>query len=415
MADGNDGKAESEEARRQAMRPRPTIDLAATEMPPPDAEAAKAGAAGPPPPPETAPRPGRGRGGWAGHLAAAIVGAAIAVAAIWALAANRMLPSAAPADTTQAVASLQSQVRALDQRLAATEKRAAAPAPATVDATARQGVETLQQSLAALEKSVAADHAALAGKASAADVAKLAQQARAAGAGAAQDADLGRRLGAAEAALSGKASAADVTKLGQEVAALQAAVKTLGAGNPGRAAEEARAAATLAAVAALDSALDRGAPFQPDLADIQRLFGDQDLGPLKRYAATGAPPLHALASRLAADLAAAPPPPLPNSAGVIDRLYASLRGLVRVTPVEPKGSEPSGNSDAAKRARVIARLDRGDYRGALQAWQALDPAARKATQAEQTALADRLAADQRLGEIGRQALAKLAGAADGGK
>ncbi|HVV95269.1 MAG TPA: hypothetical protein VHD15_17790 [Hyphomicrobiales bacterium] len=414
MAD-DDGKAASEDAHRRSNRPRSTLDLDATDVSPSEA----AGPATAQPAVGPAPR----RAGWLGHVLAAIVGAAIAVAAIWALAENGRLPAAGAGDTASAVATLQGKMGALDQRLAGLERQAKAPPPAADDQAARAGIDKLQAGTAALgrrldelEKAVAADHDALGAKASAGDVAKLAQQVQANRAGTPTDADLAGRLGRAETALAGKASTADVARLGQEVAALQASLKTLDAGHPGQAATEAHAAATLAAVAALDGALARGTPFEDDLADIQHLVGDQDLKPLQRYAAKGAPPLHALASRLAADLAAAPPTPLPSGAGLFDRLYASLRGLVRVTPAAPSGGvEPTGDSDAAKRARVIARLDRGDYRGAIEAWQALDASARKATATAEAALSDRLAADQRLGEIGRRALAALAGAAGSGK
>jgi hypothetical protein len=410
MADGDEGKAaDGEEARRRALRPRTTLDLAATDLSAaPDDAAPPAGDAPPAageapvsPPPQRSSR-------WPGHVIAALAGAVIAVVVIYTLAQSGNLPRA-NGSGDHAMTALDGRIAALEQRLAA--------APAT-PADARAGLEKLQATVATLSGQVdrltqelKANQAALAAKAPADAVAKLAQQVGAAGSGAASGADLGKRLDQADAALAGKASTADLAKLAQQVAAVQALLKTLDAGNPGRAATEARAAATLASIAALDGALARGAPFADTLADVQRLAGSADLSPLQRYAAKGAPRLDALASRLAADLAAAPAAPPPANASFLERLYASLRGLVRVTPAAP-GGEPTGSGAAAERQRVIARLDRGDYQGAITAWNGLDPAVRKATADAETALAARLEADRRLNEIGRCALAALAGAAD---
>ena len=107
--------------------------------------------------------------------------------------------------------------------------------------------------------------------------------------------------------------------------------------------------------AALRDAVERGAPYQAELAQAKALGADDSaLAPLASFAASGVPSQQALARALN-DLM----PALIKAAGVqdapggfLDRLQANASSLVRISPVNaPPGDKPS---DVLARIEVAA-------------------------------------------------------------
>lgn len=212
---------------------------------------------------------------------------------------------------------------------------------------------------------------------------------------------------ATQASQNGVSSAA-LEGLTGRVASLEGAVQREQSPDPAvqRAGNAADAAAALAAVSALDVAVDRGGPFSTELSTVHRLLPDTDTSVLSAAAEKGLPNTQELAIRLATDLAGADTPPVANDGGLMDRLLSGARSLVHVRPVGHTG-ETEGNSPDAVRNRVVARLDNGDYAGALQAWDSLDDTAKAATKSAADALRQRLAINDALAALRRQALSDL--------
>ena len=171
-----------------------------------------------------------------------------------------------------------------------------------------------------------------------------------------------------------------------------------------------RAARLTVAAEALRAAVDRGAPYQAELAVVQALGADQTAtAPLEPFAADGLPNAAALAhefalltpSLLQASGAA------PRESSFLGNLEAHAQKLVRITPIEaPAGDDPSS---------VIARINidaaRGDIAAALAGIARLPESARalaaswvKKAEAREAAIAAsrRIAADA-LAAIGRPA------------
>jgi len=155
------------------------------------------------------------------------------------------------------------------------------------------------------------------------------------------------------------------------------------------AAVEQPSGAALAVLTALDMSVARGQPYQAGLDALKRLAPGEDLQFLADGAAQGLPLLDAVGGRLATALAAVPEPAPPTDEGLVARLAASARSLVKITPVDPAGDA----AGASPRERVLARLARRDWPGALEATEALDAAAKQAVAGEIAALRARLAID----------------------
>jgi hypothetical protein len=130
----------------------------------------------------------------------------------------------------------------------------------------------------------------------------------------------------------------------------------------------------LAVVAeALRAAVASGTPFAAELAAAKTLGADAAvLAPLESVAAAGVPTAETLAQDLdklaPAMLAAAAPPA--QDGGILDRLRANARRLVRSHPI----GEPAGDDPAAGFARASAKGHRGDIAGALAEVERLPPA-----------------------------------------
>lgn len=319
----------------------PTIDLTATEIeteppaqpggPAPGAGDAGGGAA------DAATRraPGNfaGRGAWLVMAAAAgaIVMAAV-FAALWlagVLPAQNPAPEAAtqPANTSGA-AQISTQLQQIQNELQAQRPDNAF---ATRLAAVSAQIKVLGDSVAALNHRL--DEVA----------------------GAAQNA-LQRANAAAESAngaAQGTVQRSDLDALAHQIAALQGTVKTLSDNEAHRpqSANDEHARAALAADA-LRAVVERGAPYQAELAAVRSLGADPGAtAALEPFATSGVPTAMTLAQALAMltpDLAKTAGG-APASGSFLGRLEDNARNLVRVTPVDaPPGDDP---------AAVIARLN----------------------------------------------------------
>lgn len=234
-----------------------------------------------------------------------------------------------------AASRLQEKVAAIEARLALAEaNRGAAGEPAAGDGK----IAALEQRLAAAESALAAD--------------------------AGVPADLDRRLVALDAALANMA---------ERIAALEKADAAARAASSGL--DEKTAAARAAIATALRSAFERGEPFAQLLASAKELAGsDPTLAALAGVAAGGAPTVASLKREFAAlgpaiDMALAPRPQ-----GIVDRLLANARSLVRARPEGPI----AGDAPVAVLSRIEAALGAEDVAGALAEFEKLPDAARQA-------------------------------------
>ena len=186
------------------------------------------------------------------------------------------------------------------------------------------------------------------------------------GAGAAKAADAA--LNAAQAAKT--ASKTDVQRsdfdtLAQRIMALESATKALAAATaPLAAGADDRAARLTIAAEALRAALERGAPYQAELATLHALGVDQNAtAPLEAFAATGVPSAAALSRELEAlvpamqDAAA----PTRDDATFFGRLTANAQKLVRISPA----GAPQGNDPTAVVARIYFDAAHADIAAAL--------------------------------------------------
>ncbi len=203
----------------------------------------------------------------------------------------------------------------------------------------------------------------------------------------------------------------DIDALNNRIAALENTMKSLSADAAQRTASaDDRAARLTVAAEALRAAVERGAPYQAELATVATLGADQTAtAPLELFAADGLPNAAALAqefalltlSLLQASGAA------PRESSFLGNLEAHAQKLVRITPIEaPAGDDPSS---------VIARINidaaRGDIAAALAGIARLPESARtlaaswvtKAETREAALAASRRIAADALAAIGRPA------------
>jgi len=201
-----------------------------------------------------------------------------------------------------------------------------------------------------------------------------------------------------------------IAALDNRIAALESTMKSLSTDAQRPASADDRAARLTVAAEVLRAAVERGAPYQAELATVATLGADQTAtAPLELFAADGLPNAAALAqefalltpSLLQASGAA------PRESSFLGNLEAHAQKLVRITPIEaPAGDDPSS---------VIARINidaaRGDIAAALAGIARLPESARtlaaswvKKAETREAALAAsrRIAADA-LAAIGRPA------------
>jgi hypothetical protein len=338
-------------------RPPPTIDLKATEVgaEKPAAEPGNMDAQA-----EASPGEPSGTSGGSSArtylmtalagIAGGAIGAVVIASGLWL--AGYIPPRAAPAETNAAAndaafTDLQSRLAKIeDAQQAHPQQQQADPALASRLATAEAATKSLADQLTAL-------------KASADGAAGAAQNALAQAKAASTAADAAKTAG------QNGVSHGDIDALGARVAALDSAVKKLtdDIAHEPRTADD-RAARLTVVTEALRAAVDRGAPFQAELAAAKSLGVEQNAtAALEPFAAAGVPSAMALAHDLAALVPALQQAVEPKSSNgsFLDRLEANAQHLVRVTPVDA----PVGDDPVSVVTRISVDAERADIAAAL--------------------------------------------------
>jgi len=168
----------------------------------------------------------------------------------------------------------------------------------------------------------------------------------------------GEHADAASAAAKGAAENAvqrsDLDALASRIAALDNEIKTLSEATANRpASADDRMARAAVAAESLRAVVERGAPYQAELAAVKSFGADQSaVASLEPFAASGVPSAQMLAHELAQimpSLLKTTETASGGDASFLGRLENNAKSLVRVTPVgTPAGDDP---------ASVIARLD----------------------------------------------------------
>jgi hypothetical protein len=159
----------------------------------------------------------------------------------------------------------------------------------------------------------------------------------------------------------------DIEALTNRVVTLENTVKTLTAAATEAAPEtDDRPARLSVAAEALRATVERGAPYQAELAAVQALGADRAAtAPLQPFAGQGVPSVSALARELTALTAAlesaAEPATTETDATFLDRLKANAQKLVRITPA----GAPPGNDPLNVVARIKFDAAHGDIDAAL--------------------------------------------------
>jgi hypothetical protein len=346
------------------------------------------------------------------HITGALIGAVIMAAALAALWLTDLIPArdgtaghtlasntSAPATLSptpppsQAPSQAQSQTPDLSARLDKIERAIEAQRTEPALGNRIGGVE-------AQAKSLGNDVAALQ---------RRLDEIAASGQSAAKQADTA--LNAAEAAKSASEAAnkmevqrGDLDAVASRIMALESAVKGLAAAT----APVDRAARFTIAAEALRAAVERGTPYQAELAALGALGVDQKAtAPLEPFAASGVPSTAALAHELDALAPALQQASEPESgdATFLGRLKANAEKLVRVTPA----GAPAGNDPAAVLARIRFDAAHGDIAAALAAIDALPDSAKSLAAAwgkKAAACEAALAASRQIASDALTALAK---------
>lgn len=336
------------------------------------ADAAKAA------PPRQPSAPSRG-----GGLVAGLIGGVAALALAVGLQFAGVLPERAPAtgpeviDHGPAIAALETQLGELRREIAGLgDAGADDPALAARLAETEEKVTTLASGLESLRGEVASLATRAPGEAASVDLAPFEERIAAMEAAIAALPD----ASSAEAAIASlrgdvEAGRAQATS---RLDALEAAVQTL----TGRVDEQAQAPATALIIAAssLKAAIDRGTPFTAELDTYAALAPDApQLAELRALAAAGVPTRAQITagSDAAANAMIAAARPVDPQAGIADRLWSSMMGLVQVRPI----GMVEGDGVPEVVARLDAAVQAGDYERALVEYEALPPEAKAAGEA----------------------------------
>lgn len=363
----------------------------------------------------TDPQPTRGaeppRGRSRGILAGAIAGLVVSALAIGAF--YSLLAPSGDEDSANWLAELEAQSQRATAALEAEAKRVSA----LEAGVGSSDLTELDKRVAALEKATADNGS------NAAAAAQAAQQAAQGGQQlATQIKDLRADIDAARGEIPGlaarvakleaegpKANDADLSALAARLDKIEAALAAPKSetGTPAEKPVPADNAAPIAIIAgAIADRLAAGAPIGTEVAALQRLGVDPAELAKLQAAADGAPTGSALAASFQAIapkvLAAASPG---ESGGVLDRLLAHIRGLVRVHEL----GESSGDDPEAIVSQIEADCRRGNIAGALAAFDKLPEAARQAAGDWPTKARARLGADAALQSIREAAIGRLAG------
>jgi len=376
----------SEPDSKSGRRP-PTIELKATEVDQPAAPPQSGGAApgGGPAQPSANPngsdsKPGGGSAVHArSHAVSAVIGAAIVAAIVAGAWLAGYLPPHRTALSPGAAASNSAAIDAIVARLNDIQgELRAQPRTQQSDAATAAHIAATDAKTKSLDDSLAALNRRLDEIAAASQSAAKAAAAAQAAAETAQSASQGANQSASQAATQTAAQKRDLDALASRIAALESAVKGLSqtAAHPAPTSAAAdRAARSTVVAEALRATVERGAPYQAELAAVQALgVAPNATAPLQSFAATGIPSAAALGRELA-DLTPALQRATETESGdtgFLDRLEAHAQHLVRITPVDA----PAGNEPSAVVARIEADADRADIAAALNDIAALPDAAK---------------------------------------
>ena len=378
----------------------PTIDLTATEIKPEGP--APGGTQTPPGGGSDNTAPGKTAGAAGGRssalalgLAVGIIGAGAIVAGLWfagylpprqtAAVTPAPISAAAPASNAAGVNEITAQLNKIEGAIAAQRPDSALSGRMSA---AEAATKSLGDTLAALNHRVD-------------DVAAAAQNAAAKANAAAAAAD------AAKSAGQGAVQRSDLDALATRVATLETTMKSLSNAVQRPASADDTVARLTIAAEALRAAVERGAPYQAELATVKSFGVDQAAtAPLEQFAAAGVPSAATLAQQLAAlgpalrQAAAA----APDNASFVGRLEASAQNLVRVTPA----NAPAGDDPATATTRIEVAAAHDDIDAGLAAIATLPDAAKAPAAAWIKAAQARNAAIAAARRISADALAALA-------
>ena len=299
-------------------------------------------------------------------------------------------PSAQPPNTA-AIADISARLNKIEGALATRQQPVPPPQPDPALASRLAAVE-------AATKSLSDSLAALTHRTD--DAAAAAQNALAQAKAASTAAD------AAKSAAQTSVARGDLDALAARIAALESTIKTLADDLKHQTATaEDRVARLAVAAETLRTTVERGAPYQAELAAVKALGADQSAtAPLEPFAAAGVPAARALAHELASltpALQQAAGPAASNSS-FLGRLESNAQRLVRITPVDaPPGDDPSSvvtriSVDAAHADIAAALTDIGKLPDAAKplvaAWVEKAQARNAAITASKKLAADALAA-----------------------
>jgi len=334
----------------------PTIDLTATEVDAEKPAAASAPSEGSSGQQTGEPAPGRPRS----PITTAVAGLAAGAIAVVAIGAGLWFggyvppgllpasPSAQPPNNA-AIADISARLNKIEGAVA-TQKPSPPPQPdpalASRLAAAEAATKSLSDSLAALTHRVD-------------DAAAAAQNALAQAKSASTAAD------AAKSAAQTDVARSDLDALSARIAPLESTVKTLADDiKHETATADDRAARLAVATEALRAAVERGMPYQAELAAVKSLGADQNAtAPLEAFAEAGVPRAAALAHELASltpALQQAAEPASSNNS-FLGRLENNARRLVEITPVDA----PPGDDPASVVTRISVDAEHGDIAAAL--------------------------------------------------
>ncbi len=266
-------------------------------------------------------------GGAAGAIAIAAIIVALQATGHWPVregeAPVASAPAAAPDDA--AIADLTAQLNKIQSTLAAQQPDPALVSRlASVEATTKSLGDSLNTLTSRVDQAATAAQGAQAQAKSAADVA-----------------------GAAKTSAQGGIARSDLDALTSRIAALESTVKSLSDSVSHQAAgggADDGAARLIAVAEALRTAVERGTPFQAELAAVKSLGADQTtLTPLEPFAASGVPSAAALARELAtlAPALTEAVEPKQTQSTFLDRIEVNAQRLVRSTPLDaPAGDDP---------------------------------------------------------------------------
>ena len=334
----------------------PTIDLTATEVgpeKPPESEAQAKDEPAPSASAEATTKSSRSHlmtalaGGAAGAIAIAAIIVALQATGHWPVregeAPVASAPAAAPNDA--AIADLTAQLNKIQSTLAAQKPDPALVSRlASVEATTKSLGDSLNTLTSRVDQAATAAQGAQAQAKSAADVA-----------------------GAAKTSAQGGIARSDLDALTSRIAALESTVKSLSDSVSHQAAgggADDGAARLIAVAEALRTAVERGTPFQTELAAVKTLGADQTtLTPLEPFAASGVPSATALARELAtlAPALTEAVEPKQTQSTFLDRIEVNAQRLVRSTPLDA----PAGDDPGSVAMRISFNASHGDIDAAL--------------------------------------------------